>query len=93
MPRKSNWLHRRAVYEDVNRRAAWAISLLFAATLGAAYSDYVSAKQKFDLIESDRLRAGSRVDLSLRELNERRFSSPTGRRWYRSTPISSTRRA
>ena len=39
------------------------------ATLGAAPNDYLSAKQKFDSIESDRLRAGARVELSVRELN------------------------
>jgi hypothetical protein len=40
-----------------------------AGALGAAYSDYVSARQKFALIESGRLRPGSRVELSQRELN------------------------
>ena len=43
--------------------------MLGLATLGAAPNDYLSAKQKFDLIESDRLRAGSRVELSVRELD------------------------
>ena len=50
-------------------RLLWAIVLLCLATLGAAPDDYLSAKQKFDLIESDRLRAGSRVELSVRELD------------------------
>ena len=35
----------------------------------AASSDYLSAKRKFDLIESEKLRPGSRVNLSSRELN------------------------
>jgi hypothetical protein len=43
--------------------------MLGLATLGAAPNDYSSAKQKFDLIESDRLKAGSRVELSVRELD------------------------
>ncbi len=44
------------------------ISLLFAGALGAAYSDYDSAKLKLDRIESDHLRAGSRVELTAREM-------------------------
>jgi hypothetical protein len=43
--------------------------LLSLATLGAAPNDYLSAQRKIDSIESGRLRAGSRVELSLRELN------------------------
>ena len=35
----------------------------------SARSDYASCQRKFDLIESDRLRAGSRVTLSQSELN------------------------
>ena len=50
-------------------RLLWAIVLLCLATLGAAPDDYLSAKQKFDSIESGRLRAGSRVELSVRELD------------------------
>src|SRR5579863_10705707 len=34
-----------------------------------ARSDYASCQRKFDLIENDRLRAGSRLTLSQRELN------------------------
>jgi hypothetical protein len=45
------------------------VPLVLATALGAAYTDYTSAKRKLDLIESDRLRAGARVDLSERELN------------------------
>jgi hypothetical protein len=47
----------------------WIILLLGLATLGAAPNDYLSAKQKFDSIESDRLKAGSRVELSVGELD------------------------
>ena len=50
-------------------RLWWAIALLGLATFGAAPDDYLSAKQKFDSIESGRLRAGSRVELSVRELD------------------------
>jgi hypothetical protein len=35
----------------------------------SARSDYASCQRKFDLIENDRLRAGSRLTLSQRELN------------------------
>jgi hypothetical protein len=52
----------------VRKRSNWVISLLFAGALGAAYSDYDSAKLKLDRIESDRLRAGSRVELTAREM-------------------------
>jgi hypothetical protein len=41
---------------------------VLAGALGAAYSDYDSAKQKLDRIESDRLRSGTRVELSAREM-------------------------
>src|SRR5882724_3258549 len=37
--------------------------------LGTPSSDYLSAKHKFDLIESDKLRPGSRVTLTSNELN------------------------
>lgn len=43
--------------------------MLCLAPLGAAPDDYLSAKQKFDSIESDRLKPGSRVQLSVRELD------------------------
>jgi hypothetical protein len=40
------------------------------ATIGwAAYTDYASAKHKFDLIESERLRPGTQVQLTAGELN------------------------
>ena len=53
----------------VKIRLWWAIALLGLATFGAAPDDYLSARQKFDSIESDRLKAGSRVELSVRELD------------------------
>ena len=53
----------------VKIRLWWAIATLGLATFGAAPDDYLSARQKFDSIESDRLRAGSRVELSVRELD------------------------
>ena len=58
-----------SVYFRVKLRLLWAIPLLGLATVGAAPNDYLSVKQKFDSIESDRLRAGSRVELSVRELD------------------------
>jgi len=53
----------------VKIRLWWAIATLGLATFGAAPDDYLSARQKFDSIESDRLKAGSRVELSVRELD------------------------
>ena len=52
-------------------RRLWVIALLLvAASLGgAAYSDYTSVKQKFDAIESGRLKPGARVILTYPELN------------------------
>ena len=41
---------------------------LLVSALAAVSGDYISAKHKFDLIESERLKPGSRVDLSAREL-------------------------
>jgi len=52
----------------VSNRSICVISLLFAGALGAAFSDYDSAKQKLDRIESDRLRSGTRVELTAREM-------------------------
>ena len=45
------------------------MALLGLATLGAAANDYLSARQKFDSIESGLLKAGSRVELSVGELD------------------------
>ena len=50
-------------------RAIWIIPVLFSAVSTAAYTDLASCQQKFDLIESGRLRAGSHVELSPGELN------------------------
>ncbi len=50
-------------------RRSWAAIALLAPLLGAPSSDYLSAKRKFDLIESDKLRPGSRVTLTPAELN------------------------
>jgi hypothetical protein len=52
----------------VTKATGWAIPVLVAASLGAAYNNYQSAQEKFDRIESDRLRAGSRVELTATEL-------------------------
>ncbi len=48
-----------------------AISILFVAAslAGASYTEYASAKQKFDSIETGRLRSGARVILTYPELN------------------------
>jgi hypothetical protein len=59
----------RYVHSGVKIRLWWAIALLGLATLGAAPNDYLSAKQKFDSIEDGRLKAGARVELSVRELD------------------------
>ncbi|HUI80410.1 MAG TPA: hypothetical protein VLY24_20935 [Bryobacteraceae bacterium] len=52
----------------MTRAIRWAIPVLTATVLAAAYSDYQSAQQKFDRIEGDRVRAGSRVELTAGEL-------------------------
>ena len=63
-----NVAHSMDVKRIVNRRK-WVISLLFAAAaVSAALTDYTSARQKVDSIESGRLRAGSRVNLSYPEI-------------------------
>jgi hypothetical protein len=49
-------------------RGKWAFLILFAVSAAAAYDSYVSAKQKIDSIEAERLRPGSRVTLSYPEL-------------------------
>ena len=55
------------VYKDVRTRAV-ILSLLAAGALAAAYSEYDSARQKLDRIESDKLRSGTRVELTAREV-------------------------
>jgi hypothetical protein len=52
----------------VTRAIWWAIPALLAASLGAAYSEYESAQGKISRIESDGLKAGSRIELSAKEL-------------------------
>jgi len=47
----------------------WALLGLLFPLLGAPSADYLSIKRKFDLIESERLRPGSHVTLTSRELN------------------------
>jgi len=51
------------------RRWYWPLLVLIFPLLGAPTADYVSAKRKFELIESEKLRPGSRVTLSPSELN------------------------
>ena len=50
-------------------RRSWALLGLLIPLLGAPSSDYLSVKRKLDLIESDKLRPGSRVVLTSNELN------------------------
>jgi hypothetical protein len=45
-----------------------AVAALVTAALGAAYTDYASAKRKVDSIESNKLRAGTHVTLTYPEL-------------------------
>ena len=47
----------------------WALLLLLSPLVATPTNDYLSAKQKFDLIETDKLKPGSRVTLTPRELN------------------------
>jgi hypothetical protein len=68
-PDVSNSGSRGSVYQTVTPAKWLAIPVLFAASLGAVYSYYQSAQAKFDRIESDGLKAGSRVELSASELN------------------------
>jgi hypothetical protein len=52
----------------VRLRSFWALLVLFAGW-GVAYDAYTSARQKFDLITSDRLRPGTRLTISPAELD------------------------
>ena len=47
---------------------AWLSMVLLVGGLGAAYTDYASCRQKFTLIESERLPSGSHISLSSQEL-------------------------
>jgi len=51
------------------QRWRWALLAFFLPLFGAPSSDYLSIKRKFDLIESEKLRPGSRVTLTSGELN------------------------
>jgi len=53
----------------VRKCVIWTIPILFVAALAAASSDYLSAKRKIDQIGSDRLKAGTRLELTQPELN------------------------
>ena len=56
-----------------------ALAIFFSGLSGAAYSEYTSAKEKLDSVESDRLRPGARVTLSYAELNAfARQEAPAG---------------
>lgn len=59
-----------SVYSIV-KKAVWSLPwiLTVATALGAVSSDYLSVQRKFQSIESGRLRPGSRVDLTMAELN------------------------
>jgi hypothetical protein len=61
---RAQWL---VVSINVMRRIRF-ISVLFAAAMAAAYTDYSSARQKIDTIESGRLRPGARVQLTYPEI-------------------------
>ena len=51
------------------KRTLWVVSLSLVATWAIAFDDYLSAKRKFDQIEAEQFRAGSRVVLTPGELN------------------------
>jgi len=53
----------------VKRGIVCAILLTLAVSLGAAYGDYISAKSKLDLIQSEHVAPASRITLTARELN------------------------
>ena len=59
-----------SVYSIV-KKAVWVLPwiLAVATALGAVSSDYLSVQRKFQSIESGRLKPGSRVDLTMGELN------------------------
>src|SRR5579862_7754021 len=47
----------------------WALAALLFPLFGAPSSDYLSCKQKLELIAGETLRSGTRVTLTARELN------------------------
>ena len=65
---RGNWGRVPHVQAGVKSRN-WVISLLFSAAALAAADAYLSAQQKIDAIENDRLRTGSRLTLTYPELN------------------------
>ena len=68
MPLPGNSRHPSGVYSKVKIRLLPAVPFLLLGALASVSGDYISAKQKFDLIESERLKPGSRLDLSASEL-------------------------
>ena len=68
MPLPGNSRHPSGVYSKVKIRLLPAVPFLLLGALASVSGDYISAKQKFDLIESERLKPGSRLDLSAGEL-------------------------
>ena len=68
MPLPGNSCHPSGVYSKVKIRLLPAVPFLLLGALASVSGDYISAKQKFDLIESERLKPGSRLDLSAIEL-------------------------
>jgi hypothetical protein len=67
----ATYAHSQPSNSSVKHRARWLVPLLLAASLSlaAVETDYSSAKEKFDRIESDQLHPGARVQLTARELN------------------------
>ena len=68
MPLPGNSGHPSGVYSKVKIRLLPAVPFLLLGALASVSGDYISARQKFDLIESERLKPGSRLDLSAGEL-------------------------
>jgi hypothetical protein len=65
----SNCRRRGAVFHGMTARGFVVVTACVAAGVAAGLSDYASAKQKMDAIESDRLPPGSRVAFTPAELN------------------------
>jgi hypothetical protein len=68
MPLPGNSRHPSGVYSKVKIRLLPAVPFLLLGALASVSGDYISARQKFDLIEGERLKPGSRLDLSASEL-------------------------
>jgi len=69
MPLESNRGSSSSVYAIVRKRLLWIAPVLFVGALAADFSQYTSARQKFDQIETGSLRPGTRVTLSPQELD------------------------